>query len=57
MDRIHNSSLKEVLITDTIPHPELAEDSKVRVISMAPVFARIIDKVYNYEPISTDFIY
>ena len=57
LNRINESSLKEVLITDTIPHPELASESKIRVVSMAPVFARIIDKVYNYEPISTDFIY
>ena len=57
LSRIHNSSLSEVFITDTIPHPELADDSKIRVISMAPVFARVIDKVYNYEPISPDFVY
>ena len=57
MDLIHDSVLEEVYITDTIPHPELEGDPKVRVVSMAPVFARIIDKVYNYEPISTDFVY
>ena len=55
--RIHESSLAEVYITDTIPHPELEGDEKIRIVSMAAVFARIIDKVYNYEPISTDFIY
>ena len=53
--RIHESSLAEVFITDTIPHPELEGDEKIRIISMAPVFARIINKVYNYEPISIDF--
>ena len=57
IERIHNSSLKEVFITDTIPHPELADDSKIRIVSMAPVFARVIDRVYNYEPISPDFVY
>ena len=54
---IHDSVLEEVYITDTIPHPELEGDCKIRIVSMAPVFARIIDKVYNYEPISTDFVY
>ena len=53
--RIHNSALEEVYITDTIPHPELAGDPKVRICSMAPVFADIIRKVYNYEPISPVF--
>ena len=57
LDRIHDSALEEVYITDTIPHPELEGDSKIRIVSMAPVFASIINKVYNYEPISTDFIY
>ncbi len=57
IERIHNSALEEVFITDTIPHPELEGDSKIRIVSMAPVFASIIDKVYNYEPISPDFVF
>ena len=55
VQRIHDSSLQEVYITDTIPHPELAGDPKIKVVSMAPVFATIIDKVYNYESISPEF--
>jgi ribose-phosphate pyrophosphokinase len=55
IQRIHDSALEEVLITDTIPHPELAGDPKIRTVSMAPVFASIIDKVYNYESISPEF--
>ena len=57
VERIHDSSLAEVYITDSIPHPELEGDEKIRIVTIAPVFARIIDKVYNYEPISPDFIY
>ena len=55
VERIHNSVLEEVFITDTIPHPEFANDPKIKVVSMTEVFAGIIDKVYNYEPISPDF--
>ena len=55
--RIHDSALEEVFITDTIPHPELANDPKIRIISMAEVFASIIHKVYNYEAISPDFVH
>ena len=55
IEKIHNSALEEVYITDTIPHPELANDPKIRICSMAPVFAEIIRKVYNYEPISPVF--
>ena len=57
VEKIHASALEEVYITDTIPHPELEGDSKIRIVSMAQVFASIIDKVYNYEPISPDFQY
>jgi len=55
--RIHESTLEEVYITDTIPHPELAGDPKIKIVSMTEVFASIIDKVYNYEPISPQFIH
>ena len=55
VQRIHDSSLCEVFVTDTIPHPELADDPKIKILSMASVFASIIDKVYNYEPISPEF--
>ena len=55
--RIHESALEEVFITDTIPHPELTDDPKIRIISMAEVFASIIHKVYNYEAISPDFVH
>ena len=57
VQRIHDSALEEVFITDTIPHPELENDTKIRIISMAEVFASIIHKVYNYEAISPDFVH
>jgi ribose-phosphate pyrophosphokinase len=57
IQRIHDSALEEVFITDTIPHPELSGDPKIRIISMAEVFASIIHKVYNYEAISPDFVH
>ncbi len=57
IERIHDSALQEVFITDTIPHPELADDPKIRIVSMTEVFASIIHKVYNYEAISPDFVH
>ncbi len=56
-DRINKSCLKEVFVTDTIPLKEGADTSKIKVVSMAETFAAIIRKVYNYEPISTEFIF
>lgn len=57
IERIHNSVMEEVFITDTVPHPELADDPKIKIVSMTEVFARIIHKGYNYESISGDFIF
>ena len=57
VERIHDSALQEVFITDTVPHPELANDPKIRIVSMTEVFASIIHKVYNYEAISPDFVH
>jgi len=57
VERIHESALQEVFITDTVPHPELADDPKIRIVSMTEVFASIIHKVYNYEAISPDFVH
>lgn len=58
-ERIASSALKEVYITDTIPvrAPEGTDISKIKVVSMASLFASVISKVYNYEPISPGFIY
>ena len=56
IQRIHDSCLEEVYITDTVPHPELESDPKIRIVSMTEVFASIISKVYNYESVSTEFI-
>ena len=57
-DRIAESALEEVIVSDTIP---LSSDpnkdkSKITVLSMTDMFADIINKVYNYEEISSSFI-
>ena len=56
-ERIDKSALSEVFVTDTIPlDPSKAElQGKFRVVSMAETFARMILRVYNYEPISSEF--
>lgn len=57
-ERIAESALEEVIVSDTIPlNPDPAKDkSKITVLSMTETFADIIEKVYNYEPISSSFI-
>ncbi|MGM9736434.1 MAG: ribose-phosphate diphosphokinase [Candidatus Cryptobacteroides sp.] len=57
-ERIADSALEEVIVSDTIPlSTDPAKDkSKITVLSMTETFADIIEKVYNYEPISSSFI-
>lgn len=57
-ERIAESALEEVLVSDTIPlSQDPAKDkSKITVLTMTEIFADIINKVYNYEEISSSFI-
>ena len=57
-DKIAESALEEVIVSDTIP---LSTDpnkdkTKITVLTMTEMFANIISKVYNYEEISSSFI-
>jgi len=53
-ENIENSALTEMYVTDTIPLKK--ETPKIKVLSVAQVFADTIEKVYNYQSISTQFI-
>ena len=57
-DRIAESALEEVIVSDTIPlsNDPAKDKSKITVLSMTEIFADIIDKVYNYDSISPSFI-
>ena len=57
-DRISESALEEVIVSDTLPlNPDPTKDkSKITVLTMTEMFANIINKVYNYEEISSSFI-
>lgn len=54
--RIAESAIEKFIITDTIPLKEGCDTSKFEVVSVADLFAEIITKVHNLEPISTSFI-
>ena len=57
-DRIAESALEEVIVSDTLPlNPDPSKDKrKITVLTMTDMFANIINKVYNYEEISSSFI-
>ena len=56
-DRINASKLSEVIITNTIPLAEEADKSKIKVLSVADLFADVIQRVYEYKEISSRFIF
>lgn len=53
-ERIENSKLTELVVTDTIPLRR--ESSKIKSLSVAELFADVVSKVHNYESISSNFI-
>lgn len=54
MERINNSPLTELIVTDTIPLKE--QSDKIRVVSVANLFADVINRLVHNESISTHFI-
>jgi ribose-phosphate pyrophosphokinase len=53
-ERINNSSLLELIVTDSIPLKK--ESSKIKVVSCAPLFADVMEKVQSNSSISGKFI-
>lgn len=53
-ERINNSQLTELIVTDTIPLKQHSD--KIRVITVADLFADVIDRLVKNESISTHFI-
>ncbi|MGB3454538.1 MAG: ribose-phosphate pyrophosphokinase [Moheibacter sp.] len=54
-ERIQNSPLTEVAVTDSIPLKNNSV-SKIKVLSCAPLFADVMQKVHNSKSISSKFI-
>lgn len=53
-ENIERSNIQELIVTDTIPLTR--ECSKIKVLSVAQLFADVLHKVTNYESISSNFI-
>ncbi len=54
-DRINKSALQEIIVTDTIPLNEFEDLHKFTQLSVAEIFADVIERVYNYKSISSIF--
>ncbi len=53
-ERIDNSALKELIVTDTIPLK--GSSNKIKVVSCAPLFADIMERVHSHKSISGQFL-
>ena len=56
-DRINESALCEVIVSDTIPLNPEADLHKFTVLSCADIFAEVIERVHNYKEISSIFFH
>ena len=46
-ERLENSCIEEVVVTNAVPVPLARQTGKIKVLSIAPLFAQTIDVVYN----------
>ena len=54
-ERIDHAPVEEVVVTNTLPIPEDRLHGKIRVLSVAPLFARAIQNVFNDDSVSELF--
>ena len=54
IERIENSPIKEMVITDTVPLSEenKSKTTKVKVLSVAPMLAKTIEAIQTHKPVS-----
>lgn len=53
-ENIEKSKITELVVTDTIPLTQ--QSPKIKVLSVADLFAKVLHSVHNYESISSNFI-
>lgn len=54
-ERLNDAPVEEVVVCDTIPVPEEKRGDKIKVVSVAPLFARAIANVYSNGSVSALF--
>lgn len=55
IERIQNSPIKELVVTDTVPIPEEKQIDKIKILSMAPLFAEAIKRINEATPLGELF--
>lgn len=57
MERINKSAIEELVMLNTIPLRDGIDKTKITSISVAPLFAEAIKRIYDDQPISKLFEY
>ncbi|MCC5911230.1 MAG: ribose-phosphate diphosphokinase [Clostridiaceae bacterium] len=55
IERIENSVIKELIVTDTIALPKEKQIDKIQVMTVAPLFAEAIQRIYTNKSVSRLF--
>lgn len=55
INRIKESVIKELVVLNTVPVPEEKRIDKIKVLSVAPLFAEAIERIYGDKSVSTMF--
>ncbi len=56
IDRIKDSALEEVVVTNTIPVSDEKRSARVTVLSVAPLLGEAIRRIHDEESVSTLFV-
>jgi len=54
-ENIHNAPIDSMVVTDTIPLPEDQADSKIKVLTVAPLLAEAIKRIHHDQSVSEIF--
>lgn len=55
IERIAQSPIQELVITNTIPLPKEKQIDKIKVVSIAPLFAETIKRIHEKQPLGELF--
>jgi len=55
IEKIEKSAIKEMIVTNTVPIPEYKKIDKIKVLSIAPLFAEAIKRINEAKPLGELF--
>jgi ribose-phosphate pyrophosphokinase len=55
MERINDSAIEELVVSDSVPF--INNSQKIKVLSIADIFAKTVQAVTSNQSISTNFVF